>query len=379
MYEDKTLKIIDDELTCPLSCGSFEEDMQFWVSQFLEQKELEKVAPKTLKSYKDALKTFLLFVSKYKDNTMDTIGAKFINRYLIEYQASLASKKLEELHKKNIVAGELYEKYKIIEHQAKEKFLGKNDAHFKILPEFENSLDHRLTVIKMLLKYISDNNKEEHDYTPLFRKFATIKHKDKFTEYITVEEMDEVIDFMSIWTDIHKQYKPKSKTRAAYRDSLLIILYALTGARSEEVVKIRLKDISLFKHNGKEYYRIKIQEGKGGKVREVGVEAGFIKKHIEFLKQELPSSDYYIASTYDEKTKTYKNKHVHQDTIRRFGNYVLEILGINKKGLHTFRRGYATKRIVHDKAELAVVAKEMGNTAGVLEKYYLKHNAEMVN
>jgi len=372
------LRLIDDELTCSLSAGTFKEDMDFWVSQFLEQKELEKVAPKTLKSYKDALKIFLNFVSKYKENTMDTLGAKFINRYLIEYQASLASKKLEGLHKKNIFGGDEHKKYEVILAQEKEKFLGKNDAHFKILTDFENSLDHRLTVVKMLLKYISDNNEEEHDYTPLFRKFVTIKHKDKFTEYITVDEMDEVIDFMSAWMNIYKKYKAKSEIRSAYKDSLLIILYTLTGARSEEVVKIKLKDISLFKHNNKEYYRIKIQEGKGGKVREVGVEAGFIKKHIDFFKKELPSDNYYISSTYDKKTKVYTNKHVHQDTIRRFGNYVLQILGINKKGLHTFRRGYATRRIVYDKAELAVVAKEMGNTAGVLEKYYLKHNAEMV-
>lgn len=372
------MKLLDDELTCPLSSGTFREDMEFWISQFIEQKEAERVAPKTLKSYKDALKTFMSFVSKYSENTMESIGAKFINRYLIEYQSSLASKKLGELHKRNIVDGEEHQKYEVILYQEKEKFLGKNDVKFKILPEFENSLDHRLTVVKMLLKYISDNNTDEHDYTPLFRKFAVIKHKDKFTDYITIDEMDEVISFMSVWMDVHKQYNPKSRVRSAYRDSLLIILYALTGARSEEVVKIRLRDISLFEHGNKEYYRIKIQEGKGGKVREIGVESGFIKKHIEYLKSELPSDDYFIASTYDTHLQSYTNNHVHQDTIRRFGNYILQILGINKKGLHTFRRGYATRRIVYDKAELAVVAKEMGNTAGVLEKYYLKHNAEMV-
>ena len=371
------MKIIDDEALSPLSSGNIKEDMKFWISQFIEQKELEKVAQKTLKSYKDALNTFMGFVEKYKDNTMESIGAKFINRYLIEYQSHLAQKKIQDLQNKGICNAEVLKKYKEIKEQEKNKFLGKNDAHFKILTEFENSLDHRLTVVKMLLKYISDNNEEEHDYTPLFRKFAVIKHKDKFTEYITVDEMDEVISFMSVWMDVHKQYKPKSQTRSAYRDSVLIILYALTGARSEEVVKIRLRDISLFKHNGREYYRIKIQEGKGGKVREIGIEAGFIKRHIEFFKKELPSDDYYLSSTYDKKLQVYQNKHVHQDTIRRFGNYILQILNINKKGLHTFRRGYATRRIAYDKAELAVVAKEMGNTAGVLEKYYLKHNAGM--
>ncbi len=372
-------KLLDDELTYPLSSGTFEEDMNFWISQFIEQKEAEKVAVKTIKSYKDALKTFMLFITKYNENTMKSIGAKFINRYLIEYQSSLALKKLNGLHKQNTFDGKDHQKYEVILHQQEEKHLGKNDVKFEVLPEFENSLDHRLTVIKMLLKYINDNNEDEHDYSPLFRKFAVIKHKDRFTEYITVDEMDEVISFMSVWMDIHKQYNPKSRVRSAYRNSLLVILYALTGARSEEIVNIKLRDISLFKHRNKEYYRIKIQEGKGGKVREIGVESGYIKKHIQYLKMELPSNNYYIASTYDTQTQTYTKNHTHQDTIRRFGNYILEILNINKKGLHTFRRGYATRRIVYEKAELAVVAKEMGNTAQVLEKYYLKHNAEMVN
>jgi len=373
------MRIIDDDVTCPLSSGAFEDDMRFWIAQFIEQKEAEKVAKKTLKSYKDALNTVMLFVLKYKDNTMKSIGAKFINRYLVEYQSYLAKKKIDDLRKKGIWNNKDYQKYEVILYQKENKFLGKNDVNFKILPEFENSLDHRLTVVKMLLKYISDNNKDEHDYTPLFRKFAIIKHKDRFTDYITIDEMDEVVSFMSVWIDVHKQYNPKSRTRSAYRDSLLIILYALTGARSEEVVKIKLRDISLFKHGSKEYYRIKIQEGKGGKVREIGIESGFIKKHIKYLKKELPSDDYFIASTYNTHLQVYTNNHVHQDTIRRFGNYILQTLDINKKGLHTFRRGYATRRIVYDKAELAVVAKEMGNTTTVLEKYYLKHNAEMVN
>jgi len=371
------MRFIDDDSLSPLSTGTIDEDMQFWINQFIEQKEMERVAEKTIKGYKSALKTFLDFVIEHKDaNTMESLGARFINRYLIEYQSSLALRKIKNLKAKGVIDG--FEKYEEIIKQKDEKYLGKNDAHFKILKDFENSLDHRLTVVKMLLKYISDNNEEEHDYTPIFRKLAVIKHADKFTEYITLDEMDEVISLMSVWMNVYKEYKPKTPTNSAYRDSLLMILYVLTGARSSEVVKIKLKDITEFSHDGRKYYRIRIMEGKGGKVREVGVEAGYIKKHIEFIKKELPSDDFYIASRYSSDSKQYINKHIHEDTIRRFGNFILEILGINKKGLHVFRRGYATKRVVHDKVEISVVAKEIGNTINVLEKYYLKHNAEMI-
>ena len=367
------MKIIDDEALSPLSSGNIKEDMKFWIFQFIEQKEIERVAPKTLKSYKDALNTFMCFVEKYKDNTMESVGAKFINRYLIEYQATLAKEKIKKLKAENKI--DELEKYDKIISQQETKFLGKNDANFIILKDFENSLDHRLTVVKMLLKYISDNNEEEHDYTVLFRKFTTIRHTEVFTSYITLDEFDEVVALMNVWMEHYKEYKPKSSIQIAYRDSMLLLLYALTGARSEEIVKVKLEDITPISYNNKDYYRIKIKEGKGNKIREVAIESAIIKKHIDYFEHALPSKEYYISSTFI--CGQYTNKPQHQDNIRRFSNYILKILGIKKSGLHVFRRGYATKRIMYDGAELSMVAKEMGNTSAVLEKYYVKHESLM--
>lgn len=363
------MQFIDDEQLSPLSSGTIDEDINFWVNQFLENKEVEKVAPKTLKSYRQALDSFQDFVKRHSDNNaIENIGAKFINRYLIEYQAQLAIALLQE-NKISI------KDYNIVTKQKDKKFLGKNDALFEILKEFENTLTHRTTVVKMLLKFISENNSDSHDYVIIFHQIAKIKSKEKFTDYLTLQEMDEVIDFMTVWVNVYKKYKPRSSERYAYRESLLMLLYVLTGARSEEVVKIKLEDIKEFEHRSKSYYRIRIQEGKGSKIREVAVEADFIKRHIKFLRAELPENCYYLSSTYSH--GAYLNKPHHQDNIRKFGNYILKILGINKSGLHTFRRAYATKRVVQDGVDISIVAKEMGNTAGVLERFYLKHNAEM--
>jgi len=367
------MQFIDDEQLSPLSSGELKEDMRFWVSQFLEQKELDRIAPKSLKSYSYALDTFISFVSKYStQNSMQGIGAKFINRYLIEYQSSLAAQKLSE---GKGLSEDKKKSYKKIVKQKDEKFLGKNDAHFEILHVFDNSLTHRLSVVKMLLKYISDNNEEEHDYTPLFRKFATIKHKEKFSEYITLDEMDQVIALMNVWPNEFKQYMPKSSFWIAQRDSLLILIYALTGARSEEVVKIKLEDLSVFMHNDREYYSIKILEGKGGNIREIGVESGFIKPHIEFMRECLPNESFYLSSV--KINGVYVDKFQHQDNIRKFGNKILKILGIHKTGLHTFRRGYATRRVMHDGMDVSIVAKEMGNTISIIERFYLKHDAKL--
>lgn len=366
------MNFTDDNTLSPLAQEDIYLDMQAWVSQFLENKEMHQLSPKSIKSYKDASESFLSFIKLYReDNVMENIGAKFINRYLIHYQALLSKQKLDKT-KDN--ADEIA-KYKRIIKIKDERFLGRNDMVFEVLSEFENTLHHRSNIVKMLLKYISENNSDGHDYQTCFHDIITISVKEKDTDFVTVDEMDSVIDMMSVWSTLYKTYKPKSTQRYAYRDSLMILLYALTGARSAEVVKIKLQDITPFTHYNKQYYRIKIKEAKGGHKREIGIQADFIKEHIEYFKQELPSDEYFLSSSCIK--DIYTNKSQHPDTTRKFGNYVLKILGINKTGLHTFRRGYATKRVVNDKKSLAVVAKEIGNTAAVLERFYFKYNSEM--
>lgn len=362
----------DDDNLSPLSQEDIYSDMQAWVSQFLENKEMHQLSPKSIKSYKDASESFLEFIRLYReDNTMENIGAKFINRYLIHYQALLAKSKLDKV----IDDVDEVAKYKYIIKIEDERFLGRNDMVFEVLSEFENTLLHRSNVVKMLLKYISENNSSEHNYQTCFHDIITISVKEKDTDFVTVDEMDSVIDLMSVWTTVYKTYKPKGTLRYAYRDSLMILLYALTGARSAEVVKIKLQDITPFSHYNKQYYRIKIKEAKGEHQREVGIQADFIKEHIEYFKQHLPDDKYFLSSSCIK--DMYTNKSQHPDNIRKFGNYILKILGINKTGLHTFRRGYATKRVVNDKKPLAVVAKEIGNSAAVLERFYFKYNSEM--
>lgn len=343
-------------------------NISVWVDRFLEEVELDKVSNKTKKSYSEALSIFLTFLKKnQKGLTITDIGAKFINRFLIWYQYEIAKKKKLENGFSDEVLKEIQKIYK-------SKKLGKNDANFTIYEEFENSLQHRLTVLKKFLKFISENNKEQFDFTKIFSNIVKIKIKDKFTDYLTVDEMQQMLQFSQMWIDVYKDYKPNSSRRYAYRDSLMLLIFLLTGARGDEVVHIKLRDISLYKKGEEPYYIIKIEHAKGGKKRSVAVEKDYIVNYITYLEKELPNENYYLSSTFV--SCQYSNKRMHPNTIREFANYIMRIIGINKKGLHAFRRGYATKRIMHDGADISIVAKELGNTSPILEKHYLKHNAE---
>jgi integrase/recombinase XerD len=341
-------------------------NLKLWLDRWTEELERKKCAKKTIISYIAAANTFLDFVKRNRKIPMENIGARYINRYLINYQIRLAKSKFDE---RGLEEGDL--ETLIIEE--KQKSIGKNDANFTILEAFENTLSQRLIVLKIFLKFITENNIEQHDYTRLYPRLAKIKIKDKFTDYLTAEELNTVIEYMDMWPQIYKDHKPKSSERYAWRDAFLMLIYALTGARSEEVTHIKLKDISLHKKEGVERYIIKIEKAKGGKKRSVAIKRKHIEKYISYFKRVLPDDNYYISSTY---RKGYTNKPMSSNEIRTFSNNILKGLGINKTGLHSHRRGYVTKRVGEDGANASVVAKEVGNTTAILEKHYLKHTAE---
>jgi len=341
-------------------------NLNIWCKRWKEELYRQKCSQGTIKGYMFGVKTFLNFSKKNRKIDIDRIGARYINRYLIDYQLQLAQT--------GVLEKKLTEKeYLLLSKEAKKKTIGKNDANFMVHEVFENTLSQRLTIVKMFLKFITENNKEQHDYTRLFDKLAKIKIQDKFTDYLTEDELGEVVEYMHIWTSIYKDHKPKSSERYAYRDALLMIIYALTGARSDEVTHIRLSDITLYTKNSIDRYIIKIDKAKGGKKRTVGIKRDHIEKFMQYFKAVLPGEEYFLSSTYKD---GYTNKPMSSNAIRGFSNTILKNLGIHKTGLHAFRRGYVTKRIGSDDVDISIVAKEVGNTIAILEKHYLKHSAE---
>lgn len=346
---------------------STSENLSLWMNRWQLSLETKKVSSLTLKSYRKAIDTFIDFTKKYGECVpLNEIGARFINRYLVLYQHELAVKKYK---KKKLSKSKL----SITKRESNSADLGINDANFTILEEFENTLSQRLTIVKMFLKYIGVKNRDKITFNASFKELVHLKISTKFTEHLTTTEMDEVVKYITNWSAHSKYYKNTSHNRYAHRESLLVLLYILTGARGNEIVNVRLEDITEVTKNKVEYYIIRIHEAKGGKKREVSAPKEPLEELIEYFKSELPDDSYYISSTH---RKVYTNKPTSADNIRKTFNKILSILGIKKSGLHVCRRGYATKRISVDKKGIAEVAKEMGNTVAVLEEHYLKHNAE---
>ena len=359
--------LLDDIAEYDLSVSNLTpfKNLKLWQERWIESLEKNKCSVNTVISYAFATNTFFDFVKRNRKISIDLIGAKYINRYLLDYQVKLAKDKYEE----NKLAKHYYN---ALIKESKQKSIGKNDANFTVLEEFENTLSQRLTVVKMFLKYITENNKDQHDYTRIYDKLAKIKITEKFTDYLTEEELHQVVEYMQIWPAIYKDHKPKSSLRYAHRDAMMMMIYALTGGRSEEIIHVRLNEIEESVRRGEERYVIRISKGKGGKKRTVWLKKSYLEQSVKYMRNELPNSNYYISSTHTK--KGYTNRPMSPNAIRTFANMVLNLLGIDKTGLHAFRRGYVTKRIGSDEVDVSIVAKEVGNTIAILEKHYLKHN-----
>lgn len=365
----------DDLAEWDLNSGlGFSNTIEVWLEHYIAQKYAQAVSPKTIKSYREAIVPFMIYSHQYESMMeIEDITAKFINNYLLWYQEHLAqddfvNKKIDQTVYNEVMSN-------------RKSNRGRNDAKLTIAYKYEKSLSHRLTVLKQLLSFISENNKEQKDFTQLFKYFSKIKVQKRSTDYLTNEELEELIAFMKEWPFIFKQYKPKSSERYAYRNALIVLLYCLTGARADEVISLNMehitpsnyKDDSGYTHH---FYTIAYHTTKGDKYREVVVRREEIEPYVKYMRDALSDATYIISSTYTN--GKYTNKKMSDVDMYLFVTWALHNMGIKKSGRHIIRRGYATKELADGK-DLAIVAMELGHTStNTTFSAYVKNNPELM-
>lgn len=365
----------DDLAEWELNSGQgLSQTIEIWLERYIAQKYAQAVSPKTIKSYREAIVPFMTYSHQYESMMeIEDITAKFINNYLLWYQEHLAQDDFVNQKIDQTVYNEVMSNRKTNR--------GRNDAKLTIAYKYEKSLSHRLTVLKQLLSFISENNKEQKDFTLLFKYFTKIKVQKRSTDYLTNEELEELIAFMKEWPRLFKEYKPKSSERYAYRNALIVLLYCLTGARSDEVISLKMEHIleSSYKDdNGHihHFYTIQYHTTKGDKYREVVVHKDMIEPYVAYMRTALPDSTYTISSTYSK--GQYTNKKMNDSEMYSFVTWALHTMGIKKSGRHIIRRGYATKELADGK-DLAIVALELGHTStNTTFSAYVKNNPELM-
>jgi integrase/recombinase XerD len=190
--------------------------------------------------------------------------------------------------------------------------------------------------------------------------------------------MIELIGFMQQWPTQYKNYKRRDE-KTAWQYALITLLYCYTAARADEVLSLKIKDIteSSILHEGKyeEFYIILFQTTKGNKYRESAVKKELIEVFVEKIKS-LISEDFYISSQFVD--HNFINKKIADSTMYRFITWALKSLGINKTGRHIIRRGYATNELAEGK-DIGVVAIDLGHESiHTTIKHYVKNNPELM-
>ena len=328
------------------------ENLSIWQERYLLTKQYDdELTINTIDSYRYAINTFIQYSKQYDDLVaMNDIGYKFISSFLKSLLRSFSKKAKQN---------------KIIDSQELER-------------KHKRSANHHLTVIKQFLLYISENNKENHDYTLMFKRINAYKVEKPKTEHLTPDEMEELLELMKVWPEVYKEYRPKSSIQYAWRDSLIVMLYCLTGARASEILHVKLEDITQesFEFEGEEItqYKLILRKTKGSKTRTQYILKSEIQKHLDYLKENLPDTTYYLSSAYAH--GAYKNTPMSRTAIYRFIGMALRTIGIKKDGTHIIRRGSVTNMIAEG-VDISTVGQLHGHESILTTQRYVKENEEL--
>ena len=122
----------------------------------------------------------------------------------------------------------------------------------------------------------------------------------------------DIIDYMSEAAVKSILDMPDASTSKGLRDQFFMVLLYDTGARIEELVNVRIRDIRLGAAP-----TITVT-GKRGKTRSVPIMAKTVEHYLSYKKIHHPNEDDYSTSFIFPAVKRDKAKSIHQDTARKF-------------------------------------------------------------
>ncbi|MHC3995747.1 tyrosine-type recombinase/integrase [Thiomicrolovo sp. ZZH C-3] len=336
--------------------GSLSGDIDLWVERF---KLAEQRTEKTQRSYMEALKPFTQFCDEYDGEiSIEEVGSKFINNYIVYYIEYLADFGLEK--------GKIDEDEHRVTILSLEGDHGMNDSGLPVPKRYRRTVKHRLTVLKMLLRYITKENKQKHDFIRHFQE--VVKVSDKGLEpqpHLTDEEMESLILVAYDWpTHYYRTQIENGREFSAWRYSFLVLIYVLTAMRASEARYLRLGDFTPFMKKLKDgstlrMYSISVKMAKGDKTRNVLAPARILDRHLSYFK-ELYGGDpeRYIAARSPK-----ENVPVSYKSLYIYSARIFVAAGIDSiRCFHPIRRGWATK-MVSLKKPGAIISRIMGHSS----------------
>lgn len=283
------------------------------------------VSPNTVKSYRETLNLYLIYLCsnnavQLKDISFKNISADSINSFL---------KWLED------------------------------ERHCRL-----TTLNHRLSVIRAFLKYVGTKEPAYNDYYLSACQVARRKPEKKLTvDYFSEDALNVMLS------------QPDPRTKKGHRDLFYMILLYDTGARNCEILNLMPKDV--ITETGSPYV---IVHGKGKKIRMIPIMKETVQHYKSYMKRFHQNTENNVPVFY---TEIHGEKHsMSDDNVARFiGKYALLARSIctdvpEKVTPHMFRHSRALN-LYRKGVPLPLISEWLGHSSLETTLIYAYADTEM--
>ncbi len=213
-------------------------------------------------------------------------------------------------------------------------------------------------------------------------KLSIYGAKSKPRPAFTREEVDFLLNFMKEWST-KGRLSVEREMRPLLRDYAEMLLY--TGMRhGTEALGIAWKDITWYSDKGKKYLRIWVDGKTGGRWLIAKHEAVEVLKRLHSRQEDIKRLGFedLLKSTNQQKIFRFSDGYQPPSLNGTFRRLMREC-GLEKgedgqnRTLYSIRHTYATLELLEKGTNIHTLAKQMGNSAAMIERHYSKLTATM--
>jgi integrase len=196
------------------------------------------------------------------------------------------------------------------------------------------------------------------------------------------EEIDYLLVYMETWAE-RGRLAVEREMRPLLRDYVEMLL--LTGMRhGTEALGINWRNIEWHTHEGKKYLRLWVSGKTGGRWLIAKHRAADVLRRLHCRQNDIKdiSFDELLKTRVPHKLFRFSNGYQPPSLNGTFRRLMRDSgLEKNNEGqtltLYSLRHTYATLELIENRTDLHTLAKQMGNSAAMIEKHYSKMTATM--
>ncbi|MFA6144059.1 MAG: tyrosine-type recombinase/integrase [Sulfurimonas sp.] len=331
-------------------------DLFFWVKQYLASKMFSlQIDDEYAISFNPAANSERILASgndQELNETVKEIRKNGMKNYGVYYSGALAFYRFVEADKK-------IESIKEIDTSYRDRYFTKNSTGLS-----PGTLKNYFVQVNSIFKFIEEQNEDGFKFslgkTRSGRRTAVpIVDEERNPSYLTPDEFKQFLDALETYPYLREN---PSQTR------LMMKIACFGGLRVDELVSLKTEQFSFVQNpspllQNDTYLRINVN-GKAKKKRTVFIQMSLIQNdYDDHMKHRTCGNDLIFCNHYGER---YDNRSPNEQLVR-----ILKSIGINKSGMHTLRRSYATFLMARE-VDYATISELLGHESEDMTDLYVQ-------